>query len=157
MRFVISHLPRDCPRSVRVPILLHPPEGLEPVPRARDAVAIEHRPTPWPLIVMATVSGTPARTRSRIAVGRRSWKSRPGTSPARAHPERQARRKLPTGFAARWKTHGVKARFVQRASISRSSSPTRGTVRPEPFFESGSVMTPCSRSTWLHVRPLIAA
>jgi hypothetical protein len=55
----------------------------------------------WPLIRMATSSGTPARMRLRTAVRRRSWKCRRGTPAlAQAVSDNLSIRQM--GFPLRW-------------------------------------------------------
>src|SRR5262245_25534195 len=94
---------------------------------------------------MATRSGTPARTRLRTAVRRRSCGIRPG-QPAFAHAALNAftnvvmRRPFTLRFE-RLNTHGQITSFAFRrscsafcASRSRSSASVKGKVRPSSFF-----------------------
>src|SRR6266852_5621011 len=111
----------------------------------------------WPTIFMAVDRGTPARSRFRTAVRRKSWGRRSGI-PAFLQAVTQARRKDLMGFPARWNIHemiapvacsptSVRARWRSKAARRSGVS---GNWRPSSFLVSpGSRRSqPLRKSTW---------
>jgi hypothetical protein len=94
---------------------------------ADDGIAVYTLSVLCPVIFMATDRGTPARSRFRTAVRRKSWSSRPGT-PASLHtvsqrfenPRRAWPARRPLGCGKRWGT--MRPSFRCRAS-TRSTWP----------------------------------
>src|SRR6266481_1647726 len=118
-----------------------------------------------PTIFMAVDRGTPARSRFRTAVRRKSWGMRSGI-PAFVHAVTHARRKDLIGFPERWNIQGMIAPVVFSSAMVRSRWRSRtarrsgvsGNCRPSPFLVSpGSRRShPLRKSTWAHRRVRIS-
>ena len=78
----------------------------------------------WPTIAMAVDRATPARSKFRMAVRRKSCGIRPA-KPARAQAVTQAHRKLLIGCPFRWKSHGTICPFACSNRRVRSSCHSR--------------------------------
>src|ERR1017187_2626800 len=101
----------------------------------------------WPLMLMATCSETPERTRLRTPVLRRAWHRRAGM-PAALHAMFQAVLMLLIGLPRYVKTHSF-----TRGSASRvlTKSEVNGIVRPPSFL-----VSPGSRRTMLFAKSILA-
>jgi len=118
-----------------------------------------------PIIFIAAERGTPARSKFRTAVRRKSWGIRPGT-PAFLHAVSQDRRKLLIGSPLRCRTHGIIrpvaswiASVCSNCCLRASrNSGTRGNIRPSLFFVSpgSSRSHPELKSTCDHWRVKIS-